>query len=430
MNGTPKPSPYARNVIKHSLYIAFHQLSIWMVAATWVIYLQQRRGLGVAQVTSIDAIFWLSMALGELPTGVVADLFGRKLSLILGEVLSCAGMLLYGLAPTFALLIVANVIWALALTFHSGAGEALLYESLRASGRGHEYPKTTGRAVAVSRGTSALGSAVAGLLAAVDLLIPFLAAALLSVAALGVALTLREPRSSGAHRASGASEAQPGHRAYGLIVRRALAAMRDHPPVRFSVLYLTIVPLAGLMISATFLQPHAVSLGVPVSAVGVLVMAANGASMLGALAASWLGERIGRQRLIYVVPAGIVLCLAALGASRTALSLTFAVAISFVTDVARPQVVALIQDAVPDQIRATVSSLRSLAFTFVLAVSEPVLGALADRFGLPAAYLGLAGLIGVFCAALFWVGRTWLASEPPIETAEAVPSGETYPAAA
>ena len=55
----------------------------------------------------------LSMAFGELPTGVVADVFGRKLSLILGEVLSCVGMLLYGLAPTFPLLIAANVIWAI-----------------------------------------------------------------------------------------------------------------------------------------------------------------------------------------------------------------------------------------------------------------------------------------------------------------------------
>ena len=88
----------------------------------------------------------------------------------------------------------------------------------------------------------------------------------------------------------------------------------------------------------------------------------------------------------------------------------------------------LIQDAVSDQIRATVISLRSLAFTLILAVSEPALGALADRLGLAAAYLGLEGFIGVSCAALFWVGRTWLGSQGAAERKEAVSSGVTHPA--
>ena len=150
--------------------------------------------------------------------------------------------------------------------------------------------------------------------------------------------------------------------------------------------------------------------------------------MLGALVATWIGDRLGRVRTIHAVPALIVLCLAALGASHTALNLAFIVAISFVTEVARPQVVALIQHAVPDQIRATVSSLRSLAFTTFLAVSEPALGALADRYGLPAAYLGLAGWIGVSCAALFWVGRAWLNSQGEARRKEAFSSGVTHPA--
>jgi hypothetical protein len=128
------------------------------------------------------------------------------------------------------------------------------------------------------------------------------------------------------------------------------------------------------------------------------------------------------------VPVLIVACLIALGASRTPLNIAFIVAIAFVTEVVRPQVAALIQDAVPDQIRATVISLRSLLITLILAVSEPALGALADRFGLSAAYLGLAGLIGVFCVALFWLGRAWLSSKGPVQTKEPASSGVIHPA--
>jgi MFS family permease len=50
-------------------------------------------------------------------------------------------------------------------------------------------------------------------------------------------------------------------------------------------------------------------------------------------------------------------------------------------------------------------SMQSLTFTIVAAICQPTLGAIADRWGLPAAYIALAGTLSVVMVFLFWKGR-------------------------
>ncbi len=83
----------------------------------------------------------------------------------------------------------------------------------------------------------------------------------------------------------------------------------------------------------------------------------------------------------------------------------FIAVIGFVTSVLRPLVLSRIQNEVPDDIRATVLSIQSLMFTFILTFGEPILGSIADHSGLPAAYIGLAGGLGIAVLLLFWTSR-------------------------
>jgi MFS-type transporter involved in bile tolerance (Atg22 family) len=86
--------------------------------------------------------------------------------------------------------------------------------------------------------------------------------------------------------------------------------------------------------------------------------------------------------------------------------------ISFVTAVLRPLVLNRIQNEVSDDVRATVLSMQSLMFTLLLAISEPILGVIADRSGLPAAYIMLAGSLGMLTLFLFWRSRQHLWKNP------------------
>jgi len=87
-------------------------------------------GLSLTQVMLLQSWFTFAVFALEVPTGVVADLWGRKLSLVLSAAMSVVGFVVYALVPNFWLFALGEFILALAFTLRSGAVEALLYDSV------------------------------------------------------------------------------------------------------------------------------------------------------------------------------------------------------------------------------------------------------------------------------------------------------------
>ena len=73
-------------------------------------------------------LFWVFLL--EVPTGVIADKFGRKMSVAIGCLLFAADMLFFGLSRNYYLLFAAEFLGAVGMTLISGADQALLYDSL------------------------------------------------------------------------------------------------------------------------------------------------------------------------------------------------------------------------------------------------------------------------------------------------------------
>ena len=112
------------------MYLMKFLKEIMFFSAVSVPFLQQWGGLNFSQIMFLQSwfIFWV-FAL-EVPTGVVADKIGRKTSIYIGLFLNAVAVLIYGTFPIFYVFIFAEFLWAAALTFISGADEALMYDSL------------------------------------------------------------------------------------------------------------------------------------------------------------------------------------------------------------------------------------------------------------------------------------------------------------
>ena len=82
-------------------------------------------GLSPLQMVLVGTVLEATCFLFEIPTGIVADLYSRRLSVVIGVTLLGAGMLLQGLVPTFAAVLVAQVVWGTGSTFLSGADEGV-----------------------------------------------------------------------------------------------------------------------------------------------------------------------------------------------------------------------------------------------------------------------------------------------------------------
>ncbi|MBZ5496918.1 MAG: MFS transporter [Acidobacteriia bacterium] len=141
-------------------------------------------------------LFWVFVL--EIPTGVVADKFGRKISVALGCILFASDMLFFGLSSDYYLLFAAEFLGAVGMTLISGADQALLYDSLivmKAEERArfyfsrYEAAGTLGLLVSFP-----IGSSIAGLRNYPNLLpVPFIMTAISAILAAGMFLWMREP---------------------------------------------------------------------------------------------------------------------------------------------------------------------------------------------------------------------------------------------
>jgi MFS family permease len=389
---------FASNIPKFYLYSILKGLNFGLLSATWVIYLQRQHGLNMTQVTLLDVAFWLAATLGEVPTGLVADKYGRKASLAIGAAIMCMSTLLWALAPTIPLLTAANAFLAIGITFLSGAEDALLFETTKISGKVVEYTRLAGRVGAFTVAAVAAGNLASGFLATVDLRMPPIVGAACLLAMVGVVLTFKEPKSDEVVR-------EHNRISYWVILRQAIAIMRDHPALRYALLYLTLVPIAAMMLETLFLQPQAIALGVPLAGVGAVVMAMQFPKIVGSTWSHRLKTSFGDARPIYVAPFLIAINLLLLGLFQVLPTLLFAAIISFVTAYMRPIVMYRIQTSVTDNIRATVLSMQSLLYAAVIAVVEPAMGYITDQAGLPASYYALAVGLLFFTLLLFWKSR-------------------------
>lgn len=119
---------------KHSAYIiylvfsAVTALLFSMVFTVNIIYQVEKVNLTPFQLILIGTALEISCFLFEIPTGIVADIYSRKLSVIIGTVLIGLGFILEGSIPMFIFLILAQVLWGIGHTFISGAIDAWIAE--------------------------------------------------------------------------------------------------------------------------------------------------------------------------------------------------------------------------------------------------------------------------------------------------------------
>ncbi len=280
---------YESNIPKFFLSHALYNFMLFL--PIWVIFLQQKHHLTLTQITFIDFAFWITMAFTEVPTGAVADTIGRKHSMFIGVTLSIVAILLFALAPTYPLLLFANCLWPVAITFISGADMAFFYDSLRVLGRESDYPRLRGRVLVLEIASAGVSSVLGGVLTLWHPAAPFVGYTGVLVLVLVVTFSLKEPPRE--------PDAESGlHLNYRETLKQAYGVIRKHKTLRWAIVYSSLLPLAAAAINITFIQPHAVAIGVPMAALGVVTLGVNLIRMAGSGKFRADGGTIGRTRLV------------------------------------------------------------------------------------------------------------------------------------
>lgn len=109
-----------------------------MQSSVWVLYLAYC-GLSLAKIGLLEGIYHATSILCEIPSGAVADLLGRKRSMILSRICIGVSCLLMLFSRSFGLFALSFIIQALGNNFNSGSEEALVYNSMKCIGQEEQY---------------------------------------------------------------------------------------------------------------------------------------------------------------------------------------------------------------------------------------------------------------------------------------------------
>jgi len=410
---TTTPGPAAAGLEANLRRLAAVRFLSWahLMSAVIIPFFRDFGGLSFIAIFALQTWFMLVWFLMEVPTGAVADRFGRRFSVGLGCLVIAVASLLYGSVPLFPVFVCAEAIFAIGLALVSGADEALAYDTLKALGREAEAPRVMARLEACKLAGIVTGALTGSLVAAaLGLRWPMLLQSVPLFGAALLALGMKEPPS-----AQAAAAQHPG---YLRLLSGGLEHFRHAPELRALALdQVACATVAWLVIWLYQLQLARV--GIPLAAYG-LVHAVMGVSQVALLARLALVERAlgGRARLVRATAALPALCLLGLSLTTSAPLSVLLIVAAACAGLGRPPLFSgAINSRIPSERRATVLSAVSAARTLAVALLYPAVGAILDRsFPLTLAFLGVLGLVAAAATAaparLFDDGDARLGSAP------------------
>jgi len=372
---------YKQN-IKWLTYLSpFRTLSI---SAAYLTPFFLQYGLSLSQVFLLQSIFSVAFLLWEIPSGLIADRFGRAFSIKLSTPFAVVSMVAYGFSTQFWQFVVWELVLALANGLISGIDTALLLDSLKAEGREHEFVRVSQRINAFGYAATALGVPIAILLVHfVNLSSTLVADGLLTGVGAIFAFKLAEvPRSNG------------GQEAVRLSAWHAMKQLGSNVEARWLVL------LGAVLSTSTYLAfwlsaPYYTHLGIPAVWFSVILAVRS-------LWKAWLSHRfdqkqhVGRNMIAYASLAGLVY----LGMATDQLWLVWVVLGHDAVQALQAQpITAQLNRHMSHEYRATMNSLVNLVQRLIYSLVGPLLGLFVDKTSLSAGF----AVAGVMCSTAAFV---------------------------
>lgn len=382
----PTRTYYAVNGFSSLFYVLTFTLSL--------VYYVTEIGLSPLQMVLVGTVLEAVCFFFEVPAGIVADLYSRRLSIIIGLGFIGVGFVLQGAMPTFGAVIAAQVLWGIGFTFTSGALEAWITDEIGEEHVTHVFT----REQQLHLTATVVGTVAAGALGLVDLRLPMLISGAGFLILAGVMLAVMPEN----HFSPMPRERETiKHMASSLT--NGIKVARSRPVVRSFFLISLIVGLSSeafdrlwtMRILQDFQLP--VLFGTRDPAVWFTMFALIGTGL--SLATSLVVNKVSAQRLNALHPNGLLALLAAaqvVGIVGLAIlgNIWLALAAMWFRDaavaVAQPIQAAWLNRNVDSQVRATVLSMNAQANAIGQVAGGPPLGVLAGRTSLSAALVSSA----------------------------------------
>ena len=402
------PRPHdERNIRLLFAYWFLQDFQLWI--PVWIVFLTIERGFSLTQVTAAEGLFLVGVLVLEVPTGAIADRYGRRVSMGLGAALLAGAVLIFAFTSSFAILMASFMLWSVAHALMSGADNALLFDTLKSAGREAEYERIAGRGIAAHWAGAGLGTLLGGPVAAfTDVRFTIFIGAATCVVASVIAFSLWEPPHA---REDGPRESYIGG------IKAAFREAWTVVDVRILIL-LAGTAFAALEAVHYLVQPFLIDRDVEVGTLfSLLQVPVLFAGLVGALLAGRIVTTASSTRTFLLAPVLGAVCYAVLAGVPGLWAFAAFPLLIAVGSCVEPIATGYVNRRIGSERRATVLSIQSMARSLVLAALAPGLGFAVDRWGLTEAF-AIGGTMALISGLAFGIplllrGRR-VAFEPPL----------------
>lgn len=385
----------------YSVYLLIRALASFAAATAFtlnLVYHVQTVGMTPLQLVLVGTTLEVTAFLSQVPTGIVADLYSRRLSVIIGNVLIGSAFVIEGLVPNFLVILATQLLWGVGATFVDGAEEAWIVDEVGEERSGQVFT----RGAQVGQAATVLGIGASVGLGSLQLNIPVVAGGVVWLLLAGLLVVVMPETNFHRTEERGSFASMRSQFVQGTqVVRRR--------PVLLCLLGATLFIGLGSegwdrLNQANFLENLTFpALGNPPLWFGAMSVAAMFGSILltEVIRRRMKGhpERIGRM-LIGFQALNIVAVVGFALAGEFWLAVAAALVAGLARSAHRPLAMTWMSEQTESRTRATVFSMNGQFDAAGQILGGPPVGAVGERFGIRAA-LVVTGLLAAPALALY-----------------------------
>ena len=378
---------YKKNILLDYMHTLFRSLNV--TQGIWLIYLFNR-GFSYFEIALFEGVFHITSLLFEIPTGVIADVLGRKTSRILGILSYFVYIAIILNSQSFGMIALGFVFCGLSYVFESGAAEAIVYDSLIEMNQEDKYMEVNGVKEAIFQISGFVALFVSGAIFDLNGAYNFYLTAFFFVIALIMIVSMREVPVERKEKKTVKEQL------YNQFVVSSVTVMKNKR--LFLLIIIGALMTAPITTIFFFLQNYFDFNGVPITVITMYIGLHAGASAIGGIFAYKLEKRYGETKILYVIPLLMAISFWLILIDKIILipfillgvwdSIFYVVLIDYINKM------------VSSEERATVLSFFGMSFSVVMIIVFTLIGYIINVVGFGVAFTVLAGIVTLFYLVL------------------------------
>jgi len=384
---------FKKNIKLDYLHTFFRNLNF--TQAIWLLYLASR-GFSLFEIGIFEMIFHITSLSMEVPTGMIADLFGRKFSRILGVLSYIVYIFIMIYSQNIILVGIGFVFCGLSYTLESGSGEALVYDSLQLMNQEDKFMKVNGRKEVIYQLVSSLSFFVGGYIAMVSYDLSFLTTLGAMLIALTIIVLMKETPII-------KSEIK---KSFMILMSEQYKKTYQTAVENKRIMFLIII---GSMVAAPvtsiffYFQNHLDLLGYDKGEIGLLLGAHALFAAIGGASAYKLEKKYNEKKILYFIPL-LMVVLFWLVLIDSIVFIPF-VLLGFFDSIFYVVLNDYVNKIIPSELRASILSVFGLVFSVIMIFIFPLIGFIGEYVNLKTSFLILAIIVSVFYIILLFILR-------------------------